>query len=115
MSKRCRGSSRSGSGSPGIPSPAAVTIVLDDVGGDNNVIITVWPNEPDTGGQWVQQRLDGFDWIDQDFADATGSNFVGQPLWPLTTTPGTSYRVIERGGGIQFAGDSPPSNVVIAV
>ena len=95
--------------------PTAVTIVMDDAGGTNDVLITDWPNDLDDLGQWMLQVDIGAGFNDLQAVNATAANLAAQPMWPGLTIAGFDYRVVEIGGNVQYSGSSDPSNVVTAL
>lgn len=114
MSRRCKGGSVSAVLSFAIPTPAAVTIsgYRDEDG--VHVLVMTAPSLPDTDGVWSLSSFDIItgEWQVQANTSALESSLAPAEPFELFTTSDILFKVIQHGGGIDFDGPSPDSNII---
>lgn len=96
----------------GPPRPAAVTITIDLTGGVVEIDVTVAPSLPDDGGIWSLMYDDGTGPVVLDTVGADQGVIDFPPAFDELLIYVGSFWVVQTGGGVQFSGDSPPSNTV---
>ena len=111
MSRRCRGGSVGVHASSGIHAPAAPVVQLQSDPPFVDVSVLSAASLPDSGGTWQVFVDVGAGFVPGTTIGADAGN-LGASLYDAGVLDMFSAYVVQTGGGVDFLGDSPASNIV---